>query len=156
MNRRTGKHWSYGITDDMPVKEQRLQKAPACFGNPGAGVLCGNTAGGGQVWKECRSWILSFPGLNLGSVCCGCVTLGKLSDCSVPPQETLYSLQVCERSQQSQRQSQAPVYLLTGVVTTISGPSNRVPLIFHATRPDVTQAGLQAASVKDQKEKRQD
>lgn len=117
----------------------------------------GTLQGGGQVWKECRPWILSFLGLNPGSVCCGCVILGKLSDCSVPPQETLDSLQVCESSQHSQRQSQAPpVYLSTGVVTTISGPSNRVPLIFHATRPDVTQAGLQAASVKDQKEKRQD
>lgn len=30
----------------MPVKEQRLQKAPACFGKPGAGVLRGNSAGG--------------------------------------------------------------------------------------------------------------
>ena len=103
MNRRTGKHWSHGITDDMPVKEHRLQKAPACIGNPGAGVLRGNSAGGGQVWKECRPWILSFPGLNLGSVCCGCVILGKLSDCSVPPQETLYSLQVREASTASAR-----------------------------------------------------
>lgn len=68
----------------------------------------GTLQGGGQVWKECRPWILSFLGLNPGSVCCGCVILGKLSDCSVPPQETLYSLQVCESSQHSQRQSQAP------------------------------------------------
>lgn len=33
------------------------------------GPVCsvGTLQGAGQVWEECRLWILSFPGLNLGS-----------------------------------------------------------------------------------------
>lgn len=74
MNPRSGKQQPHGSKDDMPVREWRLQKAPSvCFGEQrGLCVLWELSRGegeGGQVWKECRPGILSFPGSNMGSMC---------------------------------------------------------------------------------------
>jgi hypothetical protein len=74
---------------------------PLLFVLESEGPVCyvGTLQGGGQVWKECRLWILSFLGLNLDSAWEGCVILDRLSDCSAPLQKTFYLLEVHKRIQ---------------------------------------------------------